>query len=470
MYRLINDVLLGDSKFNNVGMILFCDAAFTSLKLFRKLDSRGIAAVGPINAQKPSQNPTANSWPHQKFKSGDKSYLQRGWDRVAYQKMPSGNWLQATVWRDNKFVKMLSSCYVTNGVERVTRWMRAAGKYMSVPARLVLRMYQHHMGHVDRVDKNVALSGVRMKRCRKRYHRALFFWYVAAVGINNVLVLFIMLFPAAEEIKKREDANDFGWKHWFQDELAVALISQGLQMATSQLHNEHARVIQKTYRQWKARGRIMHDRRDQQQSAHVSRQPRGRGRGRGRPRKRRAGGRPKSTTATKQTPLSKRARGLEAIRVQSMNFAKLPAFVPGKCGSTRIPRLNPVSLLVDQKVHTLVHANKLKDKLRKKLRHDSRKNTRVEDQLAKLEGKTTQGRCVSCYAAAPALSRDIRRNNPSKRRTHMSDGTPIPRPFTVCDVCLVHLCEDCHKNVWPPHIQKIGTRMGGIRPKSIVYI
>ena len=44
------------------------------------------------------------------------------------------------------------------------RWIREARKRMPVVALLVLGMYAKHMGHVDRVDKNVALSRLRLKR------------------------------------------------------------------------------------------------------------------------------------------------------------------------------------------------------------------------------------------------------------------------------------------------------------------
>ena len=114
MYRLIYYTLLVDKKWDFCNVVLFCDAAFTSFRLFRDLwVKRGISAVGPINASKPSKGGGPNSWPHQKFKSSDTKYLRRGWDRTAFTPMQRGGWLQAVTWRDNKFVKMLSSVYIT---------------------------------------------------------------------------------------------------------------------------------------------------------------------------------------------------------------------------------------------------------------------------------------------------------------------------------------------------------------------
>ena len=141
--------------------------------------------------------------PHQKFKSGDTEYLARGWDRVAYSKLDNGGWLQATVWRDNKFVKMLNTVYVVSGVRTVQRWVKTASSYLTISARLVLKKYQKHMGHVDRVDKNVALAAIRLHRCKLRYHRQLFFWLLAAVAFNNVLVLFMLIFVDAVSFEKK---------------------------------------------------------------------------------------------------------------------------------------------------------------------------------------------------------------------------------------------------------------------------
>ena len=120
------------------------------------------------------------------------------------------------------------------------------------------------MGHVDRVDKNVSLFRLRLKRCMKRYHRALLVWYMAIV-LNNMLVLCELLFPEVKVMKKSKArlvvvvgsvcvcvcvcvcvtqtvhttnmtilyvhtllSHRIGWKHWFQNALGNALISEGI--------------------------------------------------------------------------------------------------------------------------------------------------------------------------------------------------------------------------------------------------
>ena len=259
MYKLIHDTLV-TPIFNGVGCIMFCDAAFTSIRLFRSLHRRGIYAVGPMNAVKPEVGADGNNWPHQSFKKGDTEYLARGWDRTAYSKLESGGWIQATVWRDNKFVKLLNTVYIMTGMSSVTRWMRAAGGFVTVSARVVLKQYQKHMGHVDRVDKNVALSSIRLLRCKLRYHRQLFLWLIAAVGFNNVLILFIMLYPLAAELQKQHESSGFGFKHWFQHELAGVLIKKGTAMCNIRRRNKAAATLISWVRsgKWKTRWRDFH--------------------------------------------------------------------------------------------------------------------------------------------------------------------------------------------------------------------
>lgn len=123
MYRLIFETLLFDTMWDFCNATVFCDAAFTSIKLFRDLhDKRGINAVGPINAGKPAKGAGPDSWPLQNFKSSDTKYVPRGWDRIAFTKLQRGGWLQALTWRDNKFVKILSSVFLTNEVDTVLRY------------------------------------------------------------------------------------------------------------------------------------------------------------------------------------------------------------------------------------------------------------------------------------------------------------------------------------------------------------
>lgn len=115
------------------------------------------------------------------------------------------------------------------------RWVRSAGEKLSTSCRLVILMYAKHMGYVDRLDKNVSLSRLRLKRCMKRYHRALFVWYIAIV-LNNIMVLFSFLFADIDELRKSKQR--IGYKHWFQNALGNGLIKHGIKIATESLQRE----------------------------------------------------------------------------------------------------------------------------------------------------------------------------------------------------------------------------------------
>ena len=98
-------------------------------------------------------------------------------------------------------------------------------KKIPIPARLVVSMYQKHMGHVDRVDKNVSLSRMRLKRCMKRYHRAILLWYMGIV-LNNIIVLFDLLYSDVLDLRKAKAR--ISYKHWMQNELGNVLIEYGI--------------------------------------------------------------------------------------------------------------------------------------------------------------------------------------------------------------------------------------------------
>ena len=101
-------------------------------------------------------------------------------------------------------------------------------------------MYAKHMGHVDRVDKNVSLSRLRLKRCIKRYHRALFIWYMAIV-LNNILVLFGLFFCDVDELMKNKAR--IGYKHWFQNQLGNTLIVEGIRICVEALKVSHSNSL-----------------------------------------------------------------------------------------------------------------------------------------------------------------------------------------------------------------------------------
>ena len=152
-------------------------------------------------------------------------------------------------------------------------------------------------------------------------------------------------------------------------------------------------------------------------------------RGRGRPRKtknpRGAGRKRKSTTITDLTPPHrKKPRGLAASRLSSLDFMTPPPG-PQKEGRPLKPRLvGSGCVMVGKEKHVLISTSS---------RHWS---------------GYKRGYCKSCYAGAPPLTKEHKiRLGSRARKKFMSDGTPIPRVYTVCYTCKDFLCSNCHFNV-----------------------
>lgn len=117
------------------------------------------------------------------------------------------------------------------------RWVRRLKKRCPVVTRLAIEMYQIHMGYVDRFHKNCAMFRLRFKRCIRRYHRAIFMWYLALV-LNNIIVLFGSLFANADELRRAKEASNVGYKHWFQNEMGNGLINEGMRLARAKKKND----------------------------------------------------------------------------------------------------------------------------------------------------------------------------------------------------------------------------------------
>ena len=96
------------------------------------------------------------------------------------------------------------------------------------------------MGLVDRFNRMLAGTLMAMGRCKQRYHRALFLgWLLPAVGVINVMVVFLALWPSdeLEELKKSRRCPTLGFNRWFQQQLGEALIEYGVRLAKESLAN-----------------------------------------------------------------------------------------------------------------------------------------------------------------------------------------------------------------------------------------
>ena len=93
---------------------------------------------------------------------------------------------------------------------------------------------------MGRVDKNIALMRVHLKRCIRRYHRAIFAWYLSAM-LNNIIVLFDLL--VAETPELRRSKQGMGYRHYFQNEMGNVLIEHGIQLAEDEWVQRNTTVV-----------------------------------------------------------------------------------------------------------------------------------------------------------------------------------------------------------------------------------
>ena len=302
------------------------------------------------------------------------------------------------------------------------------------------------------MDKNVALSGIRLRRCKNRYHRHIFFWLIAAVVVNNIFILFGLLFPLVDELKEKYEGNGFGWKHMFQHELAHILMTRGTHMCNVTRRNRAATTLISCYRSgtWKAVWRRI---RGGRRAASIPSVVGGGGRratatastdddaprraGRPLKTKRASGGgrnkRARTNSPPPKKPLTKKemkVRRLSQDRLNCFEFQSPPPFQPKRRGRKRKGSSGP-TIYAHGRQHTLVHASTLGI------------------------WKKAQGRCVSCYVMAPPVAKG--------RRKYMADGTSITSTNFACNVCKKRLCPDCHHNTWSPHFEN------KYMPRSIVY-
>jgi hypothetical protein len=133
---------------------------------------------------------------------------------------------------------MLATTYFSAAATTVLRWTAEAFARLPRSCSATLARYAKMMGCVDRFNRTLALTNMAMGQCKQRFHRALFLgWLLPGVGVINVMIIFIALWPADEmaELKKSRRCPTLGFPRWFQQQLGEALIEYGVRMAKQEL-------------------------------------------------------------------------------------------------------------------------------------------------------------------------------------------------------------------------------------------
>lgn len=150
---------------------VFCDNYFTSVDLFHQLSRNETYACG-------TARPDRKGYPSELLENAKS--MERGEHR--FRQYGS---LVATVWKDTKHVKMLSTMNHPDSTTTVNRKLHD-GSTVDVSCPQCIDDYNHYMSGVDKGDQLRGYYHVRLK-CRKNYKYI--FWFLFDVAITNAFIL-----------------------------------------------------------------------------------------------------------------------------------------------------------------------------------------------------------------------------------------------------------------------------------------
>ena len=111
--------------------------------------------MGMVRAKRPKKAKSgdwSDYWPFRAYGRDNKYVHTRGFVRQAYIEMeatehePDGGWIEATLWRDNRYVTMLATTFFSAVLTTVERWTRSVGARIPRPCTLALKMYCKYIG------------------------------------------------------------------------------------------------------------------------------------------------------------------------------------------------------------------------------------------------------------------------------------------------------------------------------------
>jgi hypothetical protein len=242
---------------------------------------------------------------------------------------------------------------------------------------------------VDYMDKVVSFARIRLKRCKKRYHRAIFLWHLSVVGFHNTKIVWEILL-GEEVVKELEKKHGrFGFSHWVQKELANGLIVYGTRMAIQAeiLSSIAERAATPTSGS-----------NSPTSVAHTFPATPTRG----------------SNSADENTP------GSNENDENRIRMISSPHHMPSR-KKVRLESPVPVSMV------PVTH------------KYEYHYYIMTMDVQGNPSGKMARNYCVVC------LSKSVRvAGRGNSRMPKRADGSNCPKPYKGCSVCKVSLCEKCH--------------------------
>ena len=155
---------------------IFTDNFFTSFRLLSHLLEHNIQATGVIKSNKLGKCPVEAP---KSLEKKERGYFD--------QKTDKRSSVTVVGWNDNRSVYVASNTAGAQPTATVSRWCRKTSSRIDVRQPRLIKLYNRHMGGVDRCDQNI--SSYRISVRSKKWWWALFVW-IPDMVLQNCWLLY----------------------------------------------------------------------------------------------------------------------------------------------------------------------------------------------------------------------------------------------------------------------------------------
>lgn len=157
---------------------LYHDNYYTSLPLMTHLAKEGIYSLGTVRR---NRIPNCKLPAEATLKTAPRGTCQE------FISCVDGVDISSVIWKDNKYVTLLSSFVGKQPLSKVNRYDRKEKKVVQVDCPSIIREYNKHMGGVDLLDSNMGRYKIFLKS-RKWYLRI--FYHLVDLSVVNAWFLY----------------------------------------------------------------------------------------------------------------------------------------------------------------------------------------------------------------------------------------------------------------------------------------
>ena len=155
---------------------IFVDNFFTSFRLLHHLHQNNVQATGVIRSNKLGR---CSIEPAKALEKKARGFFD--------QRTDSNGVITVVGWNDNRAVYVASNAAAAHPTTAVSRWCRKNNSRISIDQPQLIKLYNKHMGGVDRCDQNI--SSYRISIRSKKWWWALFVW-IPDMVMQNCWILY----------------------------------------------------------------------------------------------------------------------------------------------------------------------------------------------------------------------------------------------------------------------------------------